>query len=249
MGTAIEVEGDSVEAALEEAAERLGVGVGDLDHEVVDEGKRGVLGIGARDVVVRAWARAGAGSPTDGAPGEAATEEEAAATPSAPARAAEAPTPTLSAKELDDLMDVALDATDEVLDGFDADADAEGYLDPEGNIVIEISGADVAGLIGRRGQTLEALQYLLSRIVSKAAGHRVRVLVDAEGYRARRREALEDLAQRTARKAAESRSAIALRPMSAAERRVIHLALAEDSAVATRSEGEDPDRKVIVEPR
>lgn len=274
MGAAIEARGESLESAVQAAAESLGMGIDDIEYEVVDEGSRGVLGLGARDVVVRARPRGeetplrgAAEQAADGAPdahtgradaseGPAPGSHEGDQDPERGARRAKrqaegSPEEALAEPvgDLDDLVDLALDATDEILDGFDADADAEGYADPEGNIVVEITGPDVGGIIGRRGQTLEAIQYLLGRVVSRTAGRRIRVLVDAEGYRARRREALEELAHRTARKVAQTRHATALRPMGPAERRVIHIALSEDPAVETRSEGEEPDRKVVIEPR
>lgn len=224
--------GESLESALEAAAAELGVPVDELAYEVEDAGSKGLLGLGAREVSVRAWPKS---DEPDSSPEHGSEKEEALA-------------PLSEADQLE-LVDAALDAVDEVLDGFDLDADAEGYTDPEGNVVVEVSGADLGCLIGRRGQTLEAVQYLVSRVVSKAAERRVRVVLDAENYRARRREALEELALRTASRVAGSRQSISLRPMTPSERRIVHMALAEEPSVDTHSEGEEPNRKVVVSPR
>lgn len=244
MNATVEAKGDTLEEALEAAAAELGVEPGGLAYEVVEEGKRGVLGLRSRAVVVRAWVQAREDKAPEGGVGD-----EAVAVPRAIGVSAEHMEKREPCGAEEDLVDLALDAMDEILDGFDADADAEGYLDPEGNIVVEVTGPDVAGLIGRRGHTLEAIQYILGRVVSRAAGRRVRVIADAENYRARRRQALEDLAVRTARRATQSRRAMSLRPMSPAERRIIHLALAEDDRVSTHSEGEEPERHVVIEPK
>jgi spoIIIJ-associated protein len=227
----VEARGESLESALEAAAAELGVPVDDLAYEVEDAGSKGLLGLGARAVALHAWRKT----------------EDAGTSPERGQEEGEPPPPLSEAEQLA-LVDTALDAVDEILDGFDLDADAEGYTDPEGNVVVEVSGSDLGCLIGRRGQTLEAVQYLVSRVVSKAAERRVRVVLDAENYRARRREALEELALRTASRVAGSRQAVSLRPMTPSERRIVHMVLAEEPGVETHSEGEEPNRKVVVSP-
>lgn len=229
--SSVEARGESLEAALDGAAAELGIPVEELSYEVEDEGSKGLLGLGAREVSVRAWPKGG--------------EREAGA---AEGPVDEGPPQALSEAEQLELVDAALDAVDEVLDGFDLDADAEGYMDPDGNVVAEVSGSDLGCLIGRRGQTLEAVQYLVGRVVSRAVERRVRVVLDAENYRARRREALEELALRTAGRVAGSRRPISLRPMTPSERRIVHMVLADEPGVETHSDGEEPNRKVVVSP-
>ncbi|MGI5843555.1 MAG: RNA-binding cell elongation regulator Jag/EloR [Candidatus Xenobium sp.] len=112
-----------------------------------------------------------------------------------------------------------------------------------------VEGADLGALIGRHGSTLEALQYLAGVINSRRGLVEHKIIVDIEGYRERRESRLRRLAQRTANEALREGQEIALEPMSAGDRRVIHLALSTNNSVTTFSEGEEPDRCVIVAPR
>jgi len=112
-----------------------------------------------------------------------------------------------------------------------------------------VEGAELGALIGRHGSTLEALQYLVGVINSRRGLVEHKIIVDIEGYRERREARLRRLAQRTANEALREGQEIALEPMSAGDRRVIHLALSTNASVTTFSEGDDPDRCVIVAPR
>jgi spoIIIJ-associated protein len=112
--------------------------------------------------------------------------------------------------------------------------------------VVEVSGPDLGVLIGRRGQTLDALQELTRTAVQRRLRARVRLLVDVEGYRARRRASLADYAKAMARRALERGTEIELEPMNAYERKIVHDAIGEVEGASSYSEGEDPNRKVIV---
>ena len=114
------------------------------------------------------------------------------------------------------------------------------------NLDIDLSGDDMGVLIGKRGQTLDSLQYLVSLVVNKDTEDYIRVKVDTEDYRRRRKETLENLAKNIAFKVKRSKRSFALEPMNPYERRIIHAALQNDKYVATKSEGEEPYRKVIV---
>lgn len=117
----------------------------------------------------------------------------------------------------------------------------------ENNIMdINLEGSEMGILIGKRGQTLDALQYLISLFVNKESEAYVRVKLDTENYRARRKDTLENLAKNIAFKVKRSRRSVTLEPMNPYERRIIHSALQNDKYVATRSEGEEPYRKVVV---
>jgi spoIIIJ-associated protein len=116
----------------------------------------------------------------------------------------------------------------------------------EGRALVEVSGPDLGVLIGRRGQTLDALQEVTRTAVQRRLRARTRLLVDVEGYRARRRESLADYAKAMARRALERGTEIELEPMNAYERKIVHDAIAEVGGASSYSEGEDPDRKVIV---
>lgn len=114
------------------------------------------------------------------------------------------------------------------------------------DLYVSVDGADMAVLIGRRGQTLDSLQYLVSLVVNKDRDDYVRVVLDTENYREKRKETLEKLANRLAYKARKMRKDIILEPMNPYERRIIHSALQGNPYVSTRSEGEEPFRKVII---
>lgn len=120
------------------------------------------------------------------------------------------------------------------------------YDKAEGNMDIDLSGDDMGVLIGKRGQTLDSLQYLVSLVVNKDAENYIRVKIDTENYRERRKETLENLAKNIAYKVKRTRRPVSLEPMNPYERRIIHSVLQNDKYVTTYSEGEEPFRKVVV---
>ena len=122
-------------------------------------------------------------------------------------------------------------------------------LPREDGFVLDLSGDDMGILIGRRGQTLDSLQYLANLVANRHAGEKVRIFLDTEGYRTRRESALIRLAERMASKAVRYRQKVALEPMSAQERRIIHKALQDDPDVETLSEGEEPYRQLVIFPK
>ena len=137
---------------------------------------------------------------------------------------------------------------DRVLDELDLDADVE-VTEQDDEILAEIEGEDDLGiLIGRRGQTIDALQLICYRAAFRGRQDRKRVTVDAAGYRKRRAEALERQAEQAAERAESGGRPVELEPMSASERRVVHNHLAERSQIETYSEGDEPERFVVVAP-
>ena len=120
------------------------------------------------------------------------------------------------------------------------------YDEEEKNLNIDLAGEDMGMLIGKRGQTLDSLQYLVSLVVNKESESYIRVKLDTENYRERRKETLENLAKNIAYKVKRTRRSVALEPMNPYERRIIHSALQNDKYVTTHSEGEEPFRKVVV---
>ena len=121
--------------------------------------------------------------------------------------------------------------------------------DREGTIVASLAGSDLGRLIGKHGHTIDAIQYVVNAIVARRFGdERIPVVIDAAGYRDRRRAALTALAERSARRAIESGIAVGLEPMSAVERKIVHESLKDDASVETRSEGTEPQRYVIISP-
>ena len=123
------------------------------------------------------------------------------------------------------------------------------YDETEKELTVDIKGADMGLLIGKRGQTLDSLQYLVSLVVNKESSEYIKVKVDTEDYRRRRKETLENLAKNIASRVKRTHKPVSLEPMNSFERRIIHSALQNDNFVETHSEGEEPFRKVIVTPK
>ena len=133
----------------------------------------------------------------------------------------------------------------------DEPEDFEDYEDDEfegdeGELILDISGGDLAVLIGRHGRTLDALQMVVSSFMSNRMHFHYPLMVDVEGYKTRRKEKLESLARSAAARVKRQHAAVKLSPMNAYERRIVHLALLDDVDVTTHSEGEDPDRRVVI---
>lgn len=146
----------------------------------------------------------------------------------------------------EDRREVARRLIEEVVGrmGIEVEVDVE---EREGATVFNLEGPDLGILIGRRGQTLDAFQYLVNMAANRSgSGEKIRVIVDVEGYRRRREETLRRLANRLAERVRRSGTSVVLEPMSAQERRVIHLALQDNPYVGTQSEGEDPQRHVVI---
>jgi len=120
------------------------------------------------------------------------------------------------------------------------------YDEEQKSLEVELSGDEMGVLIGKRGQTLDSLQYLISLVVNKGTGEYIRVKVDTENYRQRRKETLEGLAKNISYKVKRTKRAVSLEPMNPYERRIIHSALQNDRYVTTHSEGEEPFRRVVV---
>lgn len=219
--------GRTVEEAIREALRILGARREDVDLVVLDEGSRGVLGLGARPAQVRLTLLSE-------------MEEEAFAAQPADRAAAET-------GEGGDPVSAARSATSSIIAamGFRAAINARQDAD---TVKVTVTGQQLAPLIGRRGQTLEALDLLVSLIVAHRLGHRVLLSVDVERYRERRREMLVALARRTAVRVRRTGEPVALEPMPASERRVIHTALAQEAGVRTHSEGDGAERHIIISP-
>ena len=120
------------------------------------------------------------------------------------------------------------------------------YNEDDNSLSIDLAGDDMGILIGKRGQTLDSLQYLVSLVVNKGQEEYIRVKVDTENYRQRRKETLENLAKNIAFKVKRTKRPVSLEPMNPYERRIIHSALQNDKYVTTHSEGEEPFRRVVV---
>lgn len=151
---------------------------------------------------------------------------------------------------LDNIADTAIAALQDILQYFNVgDITIDEYEGEEGELILDISGDDMAVLIGRHGKTLDALQFIVSMITIRTMGFRYPVVVDVEGYKNRQRQKLESIAHSSAHRAASQHRKVGLRPMTPYERRIVHIALRDDDRVETVSEGEGSARHVVIVPR
>ena len=153
----------------------------------------------------------------------------------------------IRAKAKSSVADAAKDFLKDVFEAMNMAVVVDVKYDEENkNVDIELSGDEMGVLIGKRGQTLDSLQYLVSLVVNKDSEEYIRVKVDTEDYRKRRKETLENLAKNIAYKVKRTKRSVSLEPMNPYERRIIHSALQNDKYVTTHSEGEEPFRRVVV---
>lgn len=155
----------------------------------------------------------------------------------------------LTDEELDEVADTAIDVLRDILEHFDSrGAEINEYEGDDGEIILDVCGGDLAVLIGRRGHTLDALQTLVSTITYHKLGFRYPVTVDVESYKHRQRQKIEAMAYSAASRADRQDRDVKLRPMNPYERRLVHMALRDDERVETHSEGQEPNRYVVISP-
>ena len=234
----------TVEEAIELALKELDVDRDAAEVEVLSRGKAGFLGIGAELARVRVTL-VGAGGASAAQP--AAVQPTGVRPPGEQAGdpggepAGEQTAAALATVAVGRILEAA---------GVNVTRTLRSAHDPEaGGPVIDLAGEDSGLLIGRRGQTLQALQFLVTLIVRKQSGEDVRVVLDVENYRQRRETSLRDMAEKVASRVAETNRSITLEPMSPADRRIIHTSLAENPRVRTESAGEGENRKVTIMPQ
>ena len=155
----------------------------------------------------------------------------------------------LSDEELDRIADTAIAALQDILKYFNVgEVTIDEYEGDDGELILDITGDDLAVLIGRHGKTLDALQFLVSAITVRTIGFRYPVVIDVEGYKSRQRQKLESIARSSANRAASQHRSVKLRPMTPYERRLVHIAPRDDDRVETASEGEGSARHVVIIP-
>ena len=215
----LEMSGRTVEEATQRALENLGVGREEVRVTVLKEGKPGILGVGVEEALVRVE-------------------------------------PLVSASDKGgDIAEVARDTLEALLAMMGVNASIISQsgsfteVETDTPVSFDVKGDDLGILIGRRGQTLSCLQYIVRLIVGHQTNTWVRITVDVEGYKQRRYEALQVLAWRMADQVNEQQVPFTLEPMSSYDRRIVHLTLAEHPTVTTESAGEGEARKVVIIPR
>ncbi len=239
--SSVVVSARSVDEAVQQALQQLGVDVDEVDIEIIKQGSRGLLGLLSEQAQVRVTVRP----------------------PAVAAAAAEAPPPLVKAEEARVLPSAEEEHTaqagagvlQDLLNGMGVrgrvsieSAPISAQTD-EPPMLLNISGEDLGLLIGRRGETLRDLQFLTCLIVSRRTGHWPGLVVDVEHYKLRREKALIDLARRMADRVRDNAEPVALEPMPPDERRIVHLALRDDADVRTESTGQGDKRKVVIFPK
>ena len=245
----------SVEEAKELAAKKFGKSISEIRFEVIEEGSKGFLGIGAKEAKVKATYIAEAPkpvatAPSVTAPAPAVKKEEAPAAEAAPEEEEEdfsLDNFTVIEDEalLDPKVKIAKDYITSILRAMDVDAEFTVYQNETG-AVINIESDNNGTIIGRRGETLDSIQYLCSIIANKGDKEYFRITIDCLGYRAKRKETLEQLAAKVAKSVLRTGRSQPLEPMNPYERRVIHSAISKIEGVSSRSVGEEPYRKIII---
>ena len=271
MNGSIRVSAKTVDDAITEALIQLGVTSDRLEYEVIEKGSAGFLGIGMKQAVIEARRKP---EPKEEKVEEPVVEEPVRVEPKKveavqPQKAAaekKADEPQKAAFEkavekevkeevkketkLVEVQPQTIKAVEDFLKNtmkaMDMEVELKTEIDQDGALCVDMSGEHMGILIGKRGQTLDSLQYLANRVANKHQEGYVRVKLDTENYRARREETLRHLAKNIAHKVKRNRRPVALEPMNPYERRIIHSALQSDPYVMTHSEGEEPFRKVII---
>jgi len=271
MNGSIRVSAKTVDDAITEALIQLGVTSDRLEYEVIEKGSAGFLGIGMKQAVIEARRKP---EPKEEKVEEPVVEEPVrveskkveAVQPQKAAAEKKADEPQKAAFEkavekevkeevkketkLVEVQPQTIKAVEDFLKNtmkaMDMEVELKTEIDQDGALCVDMSGEHMGILIGKRGQTLDSLQYLANRVANKHQEGYVRVKLDTENYRARREETLRHLAKNIAHKVKRNRRPVALEPMNPYERRIIHSALQSDPYVMTHSEGEEPFRKVVI---
>lgn len=253
--TTLEVIAPTVEDAVQKGLSQLNLPQDAVEVEVLDAGSRGLFGLGSRQARIRLTIK----MPAQGQPSTPRQPvQEAAPVIEAPSTAVEIPpaeAPAAAGEEEDETLRVSREVVTELLDKMKVRAKvtasyrAAGDESDEEVVLINVEGNDLSILIGRRSETLNALQYISSLIICKRLDRWIPLMIDVQGYRTRRERQLRQIAQRMAEQAIHTGRRQVLEPMPANERRLIHLELRYHPEVDTESVGEEPNRKVTIFPK
>lgn len=256
MTKSYEFQGKNVEQALEKAAEELNLPVETIKHEVIAYGSSGIFGlVGVKKAKVKVFVDQGRLK---------ASQFKAQVAPPAPSPVVKDPTDRDSiapepipdvpsdnvATPLHDetIVKDGLHALQKIVDGITVGAAVEVDLQ-KGKLFFSVTGGESGVLIGKRGQTLEAMQYLLEKMINKKSTNRVRVLVDVGGYLEKRKNNLQQMATRMAAKAKRTKKPVTIGQMNAHDRRIVHIHLKDERSVRTQSIGDGYYRKLMIFPK
>lgn len=256
----ITVSAKTLDDAITEALIQLEITSDQLDYDVIEKGSAGFLGFGCKQAVIKARKKVvEKEEPVCELKEEKPlVKKEVRKENKKDTRRESNKRKTAPVKEVKEKKEQKLGAVQEntisacemflkdVLNIMGMDVKLTSSIDEEGALNIDMEGKNMGILIGKRGQTLDSLQYLTNRIANKSQEDYVRVKLDTENYRQRRKETLENLARNIAYKVKRTKKQVSLEPMNPYERRVIHSALQSDKYVSTHSEGEEPYRRVVI---
>lgn len=230
----------TVDDAITAACQDFFVTSDKLDYEVLEEGSSGFLGIGAKPALIKARVKEDKEIVKESVkePVKEVLKEE---------KKFVKETAKVSNVDAREVEEAAKKFLGEVFDAMEMEVIVDAkYDDAEKALDVDMRGEEIGIIIGKRGQTLDSLQYLVSLVVNRGQADYIRVKLDTENYRQRRKETLENLAKNIAYKVKRTKRPVSLEPMNPYERRIIHSALQNDRYVTTHSEGEEPFRRVVV---
>lgn len=268
----IESSAKTIEDAIRKGLETLDVSLGDVSIDIIHEGSKGLFGImGSKDAKVRLTVKddeqeddvisslSPAAKPTAESkpvrprqnkrkkqPQPKNTEPAAAPKSAVKKEMQNTPVKQHNPQDAAASANIAQDFIQNVTKLMNLDVTIESNIDNDGNVLVNIHGDTLGILIGRRGETLDALQYLTSLNVNHGKDDYTRVTLDTENYRAKREEALKRLANRMANRAVKTGRKVVLEPMNPYERRILHSALQQNNNVTTHSEGDEPNRHIVI---
>jgi spoIIIJ-associated protein len=240
MSKSYDFQGKNVDEALHKASTALHIPVEKIKHEVIAYGSSGIFGlVGVKKAKIKVFVE------------KANRKKDALSTDTQ--KKVESPSSSQSASEKevsfdDDIVSFGVQALQKIVDGITSDADVHVTQQGE-KLCFSITGGESGVLIGKRGQTLESIQYLLEKMINKKNSSRVRVVVDVEGYLEKRRENLQQMATRMAEKAKRIKKPVTIGQMNAHDRRIIHIHLKDDTGVRTQSIGDGYIRKLMIFPK
>ncbi|SEI62537.1 spoIIIJ-associated protein [Lachnospiraceae bacterium A10] len=235
-----EFSGKTIDDALTAASVTLGVTSDQITYEVVEKGSNGLFGIGSKDAVIKAAIKVE--EEVDQIKEDFVNNDVKVESPKA-----EADHKVEKSVDVDDVKALAKDFLDEVFQAMNLEVTIDMEFDADQNFLnIDLKGPEMGIIIGKRGQTLDSVQYLTNLAVNRKADSYIKVKIDTEDYRRRRKDTLENFANNIAHKVKRTGKSVSLEAMNPYERRIIHAALANNRFVDTHSEGEEPYRHVVV---
>jgi spoIIIJ-associated protein len=246
MFKSLEFQGKNVDQAIEKASAELCIPPEKIKHEVLAYGSSGIFGlVGVKKAKIKVIVEEEKSKQTRFKP---ANRDASASRLKESAAEEKAPESTVPPKHDEELLSSGIQALQKIIDGITLGATID-LIQKRNKLIFSISGGDSGVLIGKRGQTLEAIQYLLEKMINKKSTNRVRVLVDVEGYLDKRKSNLEVMASRMAEKAKRTKKPVTIGQMNAHDRRIVHIHLKDESGVRTQSLGEGYYRKLMIFPK